>query len=143
MIRIREFIIDDYNDVIKLWIESKLPFKPKGRDKFENIEDEIKKDNSIFLVAEFEDKIIGTIFGTHDGRKGWINRLAVSPKYQRKGVAKKLCLNLEKKFYDYNINIIACLIENWNSDSMLFFKKMGYIKHNDIFYYSKRKNSNI
>ena len=139
MIKIREFKIEDYNKVINLWIESKLPFKPKGRDNFQNIKNEIKNKNSIFLVAEYENKIIGSVFGTHDGRKGWINRLSVLPEFQRKGLGEKLCKNLENKFYKKNINIIGCLIENWNITSHNFFKKIGYIKHDEIIYYSKRK----
>jgi ribosomal protein S18 acetylase RimI-like enzyme len=139
MIKIREFTIEDYITVINLWIESKLPFKPNGRDEFKNIKKEIKRENAIFLVAEHKGKIVGSVFGTHDGRKGWINRLAVSPKYQRKGLGKELCLNLEKIFYNLNIKIIACLIEDWNENSSIFFRKIGYIKHEDILYFSKRR----
>ena len=135
--------IDDYFDVINLWKESKLPFKPKGRDSYNNIESELKKDNSIFLLLENDNKIIGSIFGTHDGRKGWINRLAISPKFQRKGLATKLCLNLESIFLKMNINIISCLIEEYNTKSLIFFRKIGYIKHDDIYYLSKRKNEDI
>jgi ribosomal protein S18 acetylase RimI-like enzyme len=135
--------IEDYFDVINLWKESKLPFKPKGRDSYNNIKFELEKDTSIFLLLENNNKIIGSIFGTHDGRKGWINRLAISPKFQRKGLATKLCLNLESIFLKMNINIISCLIEEYNANSLIFFRKIGYIKHDDIYYLSKRKNEDI
>jgi ribosomal protein S18 acetylase RimI-like enzyme len=138
MIKIREFEINDYDDVIKLWISSNLPFKPRGRDKYDKIEKEIKNDNSIFLIAEFEGKIIGSVFGTHDGRKGWINRLAISPNFQGKDLAKKLCNNLENRFYNLGIEIIGCLIENWNEKSINYFEKIGFTKHEDIIYFSKR-----
>jgi len=138
MIKIREFKINDYDDVIKLWISSNLPFKPHGRDKYDKIEKEIKNDNSIFLIAEFEGKIIGSVFGTHDGRKGWINRLAISPHFQGKDLANKLCNNLENRFYNLGIEIIGCLIENWNEKSIKYFEKIGFKKHEDIIYFSKR-----
>ena len=107
MIKIREFEINDYDDVIKLWISSNLPFKPRGRDKYDKIEKEIKNDNSIFLIAEFEGKIIGSVFGTHDGRKGWINRLAISPNFQGKDLAKKL----DEREVGYSIRDMECLKE--------------------------------
>jgi len=143
MIKIREFKIEDFDDLVKLWVAAKLPFKPKGRDKFIKIQKEIKNDNSIFLIAEFEGEIIGSIFGTHDGRKGWINRLAISPEFQKKGLGKELCNDLEKRFHKLGIEIIGCLIENWNNISINFFEKIGYSKNDDILYYTKRKKSYI
>jgi ribosomal protein S18 acetylase RimI-like enzyme len=143
MIKIRNFHINDYNDVIRLWDQTKLPFKPKGRDSLIQIRNEIKKENSIFFVAVDNRKIIGSIFGTHDGRKGWINRLAVHPDYQRKGIAKNLCFEVENKLNNLGIEIICCLIENYNINSFNFFNNLGYILHEDIKYLSKRKNNEI
>jgi ribosomal protein S18 acetylase RimI-like enzyme len=143
MIKIRKFNLDDYNQLIDLWIKSKLPYKPKGRDNYYKIKKEIKKENSVFLVAEDNETIIGSIFGTHDGRKGWINRLAILPQYQRRGIAKKLCINVEKKLNKLGIEIIGCLIEDYNLNSFGFFKSIGYNIHNDITYISKRKNDDI
>ena len=143
MIKIRKFKIEEYDELIKLWNSVELPYKPYGRDSFEKIQKEIKKDNSIFLVAEYNSKIIGSIFGTHDGRKGWINRLAVDKDFQGTDLAKKLCKNLEERFLDLRIEIFCCLIEDWNKKSLNFFKKIGYAKHEDINYLSKRKTKYI
>lgn len=141
--RIRKFCIKDYDDVIKLWKEADLPYKPKGRDKRENIEKELQREKAIFLVAEINGKIIGSVFGTDDGRKGWINRLAVAPEYQGQGVATSLTREIESVFLNRGIEIIACLIENWNTRSMQFFEKNGYVKHTDIYYFTKRKNEDV
>ena len=142
-IKIRNFKIEDYNSVIKLWESAGLPFKPKGRDSKVKIEEELKKGIAIFLLAETDNKIIGSVIGTHDGRKGWINRVAVDPEYQKSGIARKLVLEVEKKLDELGIDIIACLIEDWNDRSMKVFEKLGYIKHEDVFYFSKRKNKDI
>lgn len=140
---IREFNINDYDSLIELWTKAQLPFKPKGRDRVERIKKEINGNTSIFLVAEIEDKIVGSIFGSHDGRKGWINRLAVLPEYQNQGIATKLIKETEKRLSDIGIDIVACLIENWNDKSMKFFESKGYVKHTDIAYYTKRKNVDV
>ncbi|MEJ2613454.1 MAG: GNAT family N-acetyltransferase [Ignavibacteriaceae bacterium] len=136
----RKFNIDDYDALIELWKEAQLPYKPKGRDSKKKIESELKKEVAIFLVAETDNKIIGSVFGTHDGRKGWINRVAVHPQYRQKGLAKMLVSEVEKKLDELGIDIVACLIEDWNDRSMKVFEKLGYIKHNDVIYFSKRKN---
>ncbi len=141
--KIRNFKIEDYNSLIELWKAAGLPYKPKGRDSKEKIETELKRGVAIFLVAETSDKIIGSVFGTHDGRKGWINRVAVDMEYQKKGIAKKLVSEVEKKLDELGIDIAACLIEDWNDRSMKVFEKLGYIKHKDVIYFSKRKNHDI
>jgi len=140
---IREFNINEYNALIKLWNDAQLPFKPKGRDKLDKIEYELKQRSNIFLVAEINGKLVGSVFGTHDGRKGWINRLAVSPEFQRQNIAKKLIAEVEDRFSELGIEIIACLVEDWNTNSLKVFEKLGYKNHSDIVYFSKRKDSNV
>ncbi len=88
-------------------------------------------------------ELLDSVIGTHDGRKGWINRVAVDPEYQKKGIAKELISKVEKKLDDLGIDIVACLIEDWNDRSMKVFEKLGYIKHKEVIYFSKRKNNDI
>lgn len=141
--KIRRFRISDYGALIKLWDSAKLPYKPKGRDSREQIQRQIKKSYTLSLVAELDGKIIGSVFGTHDGRKGWINRLAVAPAYRQKGIGRRLVDELEVRFHKLGIGIIASLIEDWNKTSLIAFQKLGYKKHKDITYFSKRKTSQI
>jgi len=77
---IRELSIGDYDALVALWDESGLPYKPAGRDARGHIARELEGPSSIFLVAEVDGKLAGAVLGTHDGRKGWINRLSVAPK---------------------------------------------------------------
>ncbi len=140
---IREFSIKDYDALITLWNDAQLPFKPKGRDKRDKIEYELKQGRDIFLIAEINGKIVGSVFGTHDGRKGWINRFAVAPEFQRQDIAKKLIAKVEDRFSELGIDIIACLVEDWNTKSLQVFEKLGYEKHSDMVYFSKRKDSNV
>ena len=87
--------------------------------------------------------MIGMIIGTDDGRKGWINRLAVEPEYQREGVANELITAVESALRKRGRKIICALVEDWNQGSLAFFKNAGYIKHDDIFYLSKREDEHV
>ncbi len=140
---IRKFKITDYKAVIELCGKAKLPFKPKGRDSRKSIEKQIKQANTIYLVAELNNIIIGSVFGTHDSRKGYINRLVVLPAYQNRGIGRQLVMEVEKHMYKIGIGIITSLVEDWNKTSIMAFQRMGYKKHKDIIYFSKRKTSQI
>lgn len=140
---IRKMKTSDYDDLIKLWTEADLPYRPRGRDRKNKISGELQNPSTNILLMEYEHNIIGSIFATHDGRKGWINRLTIIPKFRNKGLAIKLITEAENILIQQGIEIIACLIENWNKQSMKLFQKTGYKKHTDIIYFTKRLNQDV
>lgn len=129
----------DYENLTNIWEKAGLPYKCKGRDSRESIEREIKLDCNQFLFAVHDGKHIGAILVTHDGRKGWINRVAVLPEYRHRGIARKLVEAGEKWLDGQGIGIYACMIEDYNDDSFEAFKKMGYIPFEGMRYLTKRK----
>ena len=137
---IREFRIEDYENIVALWDSAKLSYRPRGRDSPERIGQELKKGNAIFLVAEVRGRLAGSVLGTHDGRKGWINRLAVCPEFRRQSIARRLVDEVESRLSRLGIEVIACLIEGWNTTSMQVFERLGYERYPGIAYFSKRKS---
>lgn len=138
--RIRRYRDEDYEEVIALWSASNLEFRPRGRDARSRILKESGGDTCLFLVAEREEMIIGTLFCTHDGRKGWINRLCVVEEERRRGVATRLMEEAEWHLNALGIEIVACLIYSWNSGSLDFLEALGYRAHDDVIYLSKRRS---
>ncbi len=138
-ILIRAFRMEDYEAVVKLWKEGNLPLKLDGRDSRVNIERQIALENVIFLVAEHAGRVVGTVLATHDGRKGWINRLGVDRRLRRRGIGKRLVDEAEDRFEALGLGIYAALIENWNEESLAVFERLGYRKHPEILYFAKRK----
>lgn len=141
--KIRRLTIRDYEEIIKLWSRAKLPYKPKGRDSKEAIAVQMKTNPDFFLGAYEGNTLVGVVIISCDLRKGWINRLAVDPRYQRKGIAKALVDEAEKVLRKKGIAIFCALVEDNNTASKEFFKKCGYIEHRDIIYFSKRDSSEI
>ncbi len=137
--KIKKFHISDYKSLISLYQKSGLAFKAQGRDSYVELKNQIKDDKCIIYLAIAGKEIIGSVLVTHDTRKGWINRLAVVPEYRRKGVASSLVIKAEQWLENKGIEIVACLIEGWNKDSMKFFQKRNYKQYPDVAYYTKRK----
>ncbi len=133
----------DYEKLTKLWEAAGLPYKPYGRDSRDSIEKEVKNSSCRFLFASLNNKYIGSVLVTHDGRKGWINRVVVLPEYRKKGIARLLVESGEEWLKEQGIGIFACQIEGYNDDSFEAFKKMGYIPFEGIRYLTKRINPDI
>jgi ribosomal protein S18 acetylase RimI-like enzyme len=140
-VKIREFLIEDYDRVMELWAEGGLPLKPLGRDSRDNIAKQLRQPNVLFLVAEEGEgrRVIGTVLATHDGRKGWINRLAVDAALRKRGIGARLVREAERRLEELGMDILACLIEDDNAVSMAVFEKLGYKKHPEIIYFAKRR----
>lgn len=134
---------EHYDAIIDIWKRAGLPFKPIGRDSKEKIINRIEQDPEMFLGAFIDNQMIGMIMGSYDSRKGWLNRLAVIPEHQGKGIAKALVQEMEKRLKTKGFRIIATLIEDGHDASMALFKEAGYIVHNDIAYLTKREDSNV
>lgn len=140
---IRQLEISDYDDLISLWHKTDLPYRPKGRDSRDAIAVELKRPETCFLGMFGDDKLIGVIVGTSDGRKGWINRLAIDPDYRGQGLAIILIDECEKFLFGLGLKIIAALIEDYNKPSKALFKKVGYKFASDIQYFTKRTSDDI
>jgi N-acetylglutamate synthase len=141
----RDFRPADYGRVMELWAAGGLPLKPQGRDSLESIVRQVELRNVRFLVAEAGEggPVVGTVLATHDGRKGWINRLAVDAALRKRGLGARLVGEAERWLESQGMDILACLIEDDNAVSMAVFEKLGYKKHPEIIYFAKRKRPDV
>lgn len=127
----------DLPAVHALWAEAGLPFHPEGRDALPRMAKELRGGSAVLLGAFFHETLAGVVLLTDDGRKGWINRLAVKPAFRRRGVGKLLIAHAEAHFQGRDRGIIACLVEDWNEASLALFRSQGYERRKDIFYLRK------
>lgn len=141
MVIIRNLTIGDYENLILLWERSGLPFKPRGRDSREALKAEMENSPNLHLGAFQGEDLVGSLIASFDGRKGWINRLAVAPEYRERGIANLLVQSAEQALETKGARVIGALILNTNVPSLKFFEKMGYQTDEDIVYVSKRDNT--
>jgi ribosomal protein S18 acetylase RimI-like enzyme len=137
---IRPIDSSEYDLLISLWRRAGLGHRPQGRDSFASMKSEFQRMETCFFGIFDGDKLIGSIIGTSDGRRGWLNRLAIDPDYRGQGLAGKLIAESEEFLHNLGIKIISCLIEEVNSPSITAFTKAGYKVHTDILYLSKRES---
>lgn len=138
--RIKRIDIEAYDDIIRVWGNAGLPWRPTGRDSEERIAEEMQREDTAYFGAFVDERMVGVALATYDGRKGWINRVAVEPDYRRRGLARELLDACELFLKRQGALVIACLIEEWNFPSMDLFTSAGYVFHDDIHYFSKRES---
>ena len=128
--RIREFQLDDYEKVVELWKESGIILRPG--DEFDGVKLKLQRDPDLFLVAENDQRILGVVLGAWDGRRGWINHLAVRSGERRSGIGKALISELERRLVKKGALKVNAQIYKSNNQSLAFFKALNYEIQSDL-----------
>ncbi len=136
---IRPLAPSDVQAMVELWRVSGLSCKPKGRDRLRSLQEQRRAAPDLFIGAYAGTELIGSVIASDDGRRGWINRLAVRPSYRKKGVAKALIDAAESALRKRGRHLFCTHIESDNPPSMRLFEKEGYTREREILYYTKRE----
>ena len=134
--KIREFKIKDYPIVRSLWQVAGLTLRPG--DELEDVKLKLQRDPDLFLVAEEDERIVGSVIGGWDGRRGWIYHLAVDPEHQRKGIGMGLVREVEKRLVAKGTKKVNAQVYKWNEKSSEFFKAIGYEVQPDLIMIGKQ-----
>ncbi|HLY24930.1 MAG TPA: GNAT family N-acetyltransferase [Aggregatilineales bacterium] len=137
MIEIRELSVADYDAICEVWRACGTKLRPQGRESRESFARQMAGGTQMVLGAFTDGRLVGVSLVTHDGRKGWINRLGVLPDCQRQGIGAGLIRASEKLLHDNGLTIVAALVEHYNAASLSLFQHEGYHVE-DTYYVTKR-----
>ncbi len=88
----RNLEISDYDAVMALW-RACAGVSLRDADSREGIERYLMRNPGLSFVALEGGQIIGTIMAGHDGKRGYIQHLAVADRWRKHGVATQLVAN--------------------------------------------------
>ena len=124
--------LDDAASLFALWTQAGLHV---GRPEsvVEDLAGVLALHPQLVLVAVAGDSIVGSVLGTWDGRRGWINRLATRPDWQGRGVASALLTAVEDGVRALGGGKVNLLIEADNYDVVSYYEGRGYATDDLIF----------
>ena len=125
--QIREFRYpEDYPQVAGLWASMEKGVRLGRSDTAEEIQKKIARDPSLFLVADENGQIVGTVIGGFDGRRGLIYHLAVTASFRGRGVGSRLMDEIESRLRA--IGCVRCylLVTTDNDEAMRYYEKRGW-----------------
>jgi ribosomal protein S18 acetylase RimI-like enzyme len=137
-IQIREFRFPaDYASVYQLWQSMERGVRVGRSDTREEIQKKITRDPDLFLVAESDDRIIGSVMGGYDGRRGLIYHLAVAPAFRRKGVGSCLMDEVESRLGAKDCLKCYLLVTKDNPEAEDYYRQRGWEHMDHIHLYGK------
>ncbi len=137
-IRIREFLYpDDYPAARALWDSSGPGVQVRRSDEPEELQKKLERDPDLFLVAESEGRIVGTVIGGFDGRRGLIYHLAVDASVREMGIGAQLMDEVERRLKAKGCIRCYLLVTVENENAMHFYEKRGWGRMTNVFTYGK------
>jgi GNAT superfamily N-acetyltransferase len=120
---IRSATLADAAHLVDLWRAAGLRFHPELVD----MELAAALSHGLLLVDEDADgEITGTVFGSYDGMRGWVHRLATRPDQRGRGIAAALLAELERRLLALGCPKVNLLIEPDNAGVAGFYARFGY-----------------
>ena len=137
-VNIREFRFpDDYASALKLWEGIEVGIHVGRSDTPEEIQKKLKRDPDLFLVAESNETIIGTVIGGYDGRRGMIYHLAVHETAREQGVGATLLNEVEKRLQAKGCVKCYLLILADNEHAAQFYENRGWRDMKNVHIFGK------
>ncbi len=121
---IRNYKDEDFPKLEQLLKDAGIYYEP--RDTKEIFKKCIEYDSESIIVAEDNDKLIGTAFVQYDYIFPRVYRLGVHPDYKNREVANKLADEAEKRLKARGIGKNTIYVGKENSEEAEFWKKRGW-----------------
>ena len=126
----------DYQPVYDLWLIIERGVHVGRSDSPIEIEKKISRDPDLFLVAECQNKIIGSVIGGYDGRRGLIYHLAVNATFRGQGIGSRLMDEVEARMRAKGCLKCYLLVIEDNHEAEAYYQNRGW-QHMDIHLFGK------
>ncbi len=103
----------------------------------EEIQKKIDHNPELFLLAEIDHQLVGTLMGGFDGRRGLIYHLAVSPLFRRQGIGSMLMNEMENRFKSRGCLKCYLMVTKDNVEAMRYYELRGWERMDSIQVYGK------
>ena len=137
-IQFRQFRFpSDYALVYRLWQSIEKGIGLGRSDTLKEIEKKVARDPDLFLVAECEGSIIGSVIGGFDGRRGIIYHLAVDAGFRGMGIGSRLMDEVESRLHLKGCLKCYLLVTADNPEAEEYYRRRGWGHMDTVRLYGK------
>ncbi|MEZ8720970.1 GNAT family N-acetyltransferase [Vibrio pomeroyi] len=141
MVKIREMHIEDYESVINLWCQTE-GMSIRDADSKESIASYLERNAGLSFVAESNETIVGAVLVGTDGRRGYLQHLAVDTNFRGQKLGCQLVSEAVNALTGLGIPKTHLFVYNDNINAQQFYEKLGWFPRDEVRMYSYNSSSN-
>jgi ribosomal protein S18 acetylase RimI-like enzyme len=127
---IRPARAEDADAILEVW--RRAGSRPSVSDTPEALARLLARDADSLLVAEADGEIVGTLIAAWDGWRGNMYRLAVVPEQQRRGLARALVDEGERRLRAKGAPRFSAVVLRAKDGAESFWRASGYERQDDV-----------
>ena len=121
---IRAMTLDDYEQVYELWACMR---RPRNKDDSRaSVQRFLQRNPGLSVVAEANGKVVGAALCGHDGRRGFLYRVAVDPTQRRLGLGQAMVQACLTALQQEGISVCAIDVFVDNHEGRAFWPAQGF-----------------
>ncbi|MEX2538599.1 MAG: GNAT family N-acetyltransferase [Actinomycetota bacterium] len=121
---IRSADLGELDRVLDVWLAAGAA--PTITDDVAALEALLARDGEALIVAESDGAVVGTLIAAWDGWRGNMYRLAVRPEHRRRGVARDLVAEGQRRLRAHGCRRITALVLGDEKHAVEFWTAAGY-----------------
>jgi ribosomal protein S18 acetylase RimI-like enzyme len=114
---------EDYDVVLTLWQNAGEGIGVGQSDQPAEIEKKFRHAPDLFLLAESGSRIVGSVIGGFDGRRGMVYHLAVDEAFRGQGIGNLLMDEVEARLKEKGCRKAYLLVKQGNSAAEMYEKR--------------------
>jgi ribosomal protein S18 acetylase RimI-like enzyme len=132
---IRSMGLYDYEQVLAL-MQGTPGVSLRSADSRDAISRYLERNPNLSFVAEVDNRIVGCVFGGHDGRRGYLYHLVVEAESRRHGIGRDLVFRALEGLAAEGIEKVHIDVFTDNADAIAFWKRLGWELRGDLHRFS-------
>jgi ribosomal protein S18 acetylase RimI-like enzyme len=130
-IEIREFTPEDHAPVVRLW-RATPGVVLRDTDALGPVASYLERNRGLSFVAVHGRRIVGAVLVGTDGRRGYLQHLAVATDYRRQGLGRALVQRSLSALASLGIDKCHLMVLIANRDAAEFWRHIGWSHRHDI-----------
>lgn len=135
---IRPYQEADEAQVVALWEQCGLVVP--WNDPVEDIRRKVQVQPELFLVGVRDNRVVATVMAGYEGRRGWLNDVAVAPDLQKQGLGRQIVEAAETMLRQRGCPKVNLQVRTSNQKVIAFYESLGY-SVDDVISMGKRLDS--
>ena len=125
---LRLYTARDEGSLAKLW-STVFSYEQARNNPRRVISERIRRGNDGLLVAVTRSKeVVGSTMFGYDGFRGWLYRVAVSPEFRGRGIARALVAEAERRLLTAGCSKVNLQVHANNDKAAAFWEHLGFAR---------------